>query len=307
MRALAQFMLLTPPAVAAGVWVAVEVVRDFEINGQVHEKLLAILLVTAVIVAIFGGVSKPVYSKAERATLRAFQDAAQEPLSDPFQMSDREFFAPIFRLWRVFALRAAVFIVDVTVLAPAALWLGAQLSSAVGLPVTLSGFWPVVVAGLVVYAIRSLVSLLINLVTWRLRGWWAVRALFLTLIPVAGVGLAVALLGGLHLQPATPGQQAMALIVLAALFSKVSLEFGAPFITTIARVAGNALKLWLVAWLSGWMEIALEISSFWTLILAALIITAVNWFKRLADAPIRPPSDPIMSDYPDFHDVTRFY
>lgn len=118
----------------------------------------------------------------------------------------------------------------------------------------------------------------------------------LRLIPVAGIGLVIALFDGVRLSPAPREQQVLAVIVLAMVFGAVTLYAELPFVTTVLRVAGNGLKLWLVAWLSGWMVVDLEVQGGWTLVLAALVITVVNWFERLLDPP--PPRSP---DWPSSH------
>lgn len=292
-RAVARSAALGLPAVAAAVWAASVTVRDFRIDGDVGSRIGAILLITAVFLALYDAIVRSLLQSIRSAAGQAMQSwakkVADDDDDDPWE-SDGEFFAPFRRFARLVGLQFVVSILALTVLAPTALWLAAMLAALVGLPVTLSGFWTVVTAGIVVGAVRQATRVLVSVITWRIRGWRAVLAIVRLLIPVAGIGLILALFDGVRLTPAPREQQILTVVVLAMLFSAITFEVSAPLVTTILRVIGNGLKLWLVAWLSSWLDLHLEVRTD-TLIWAALVLTVVNWFTRFTN-PRQPPAPP---------------
>ena len=45
----------------------------------------------------------------------------------------------------------------------------------------------------------------------------------------------------------------------------------------LIRVVVNAFLLWLTAWLTSWWSWGLRVEDFWWGVLAAIIITLINW------------------------------
>ena len=66
----------------------------------------------------------------------------------------------------------------------------------------------------------------------------------------------------------------MSLIVLTGLYFLLDFELTVPFLTIALRITINALRLWLVSWLSGFRVVGLKISGFLTFLLTAVIIWA---------------------------------
>jgi hypothetical protein len=198
------------------------------------------------------------------------------------------------RLPTALSVTAALLII---VLVPVTLWLSIRLSAQLGAPVRVTGFWPAVVAGLVFLAIQATASRLLHVLTWRRHSQWVLLGLALHLLHGAGLWLAVIALGGVRLEPAPGIDQALTLVVLGIWIAAVKLEFAAPFLTTIARVAGNALKLWAIAWLTTRMEVTLTVHGFWTLVLASVIVTLVALPAWLVETALLPEDDPFPSPY----------
>ncbi|MDL9977846.1 phage holin family protein [Microbacterium sp. ASV49] len=90
--------------------------------------------------------------------------------------------------------------------------------------------------------------------------------------------------------PFPPGellQEILTLLVIAAIFALVNM-----FVGTVLRVLAfpiyiltlglfslivNGFLLWLTAWLTHWWSWGLRVESFWWGVLAALVITVINW------------------------------
>jgi len=305
MRAAAQYWLWVLPTTAVGVWIAASLVPGYRVDGRPGQQLLAVLVVAVLVAVVIKYLPVPAYrvlGRTEARAVRRFSDEAFNAFNSGFDSAFDSAWKSIRRIWLLILVRLAIELVVLAMVAPAALWLATWLGAALGLPVSLSGLWPTVVAGLVICAVRRLVAEPVGWLTGRGRGRRTARGLFGYLLPLGGLGLAVVVLGGVRLEPAPGARQVLTMAVLAALFVLVRFILMVPFVTTVARVVGNALKLWVVSWLSGWMDVTLQIEGFWTLALAALIVTAVNWPVWFADKPRQPMPDPFWADpFPHHH------
>ena len=134
---------------AAGVWIAALLVPAFDVAGSVGEQVVAVAVVTATFVAATAVVPIPLYRLVRRAFARNMTDLMEEP---DFGVPDKQFFAPIRRILMNAMVTGAIGLLVYLVLAPAALWLATAVLEAAGLPTRLTGFWPTIVAALVVQA-----------------------------------------------------------------------------------------------------------------------------------------------------------
>ncbi|MEE6261024.1 hypothetical protein [Plantactinospora sonchi] len=283
--------IVTLVSTAVAIWIVVQVLPDFELTGPGTEQMLALAVITVVFLAGVGLLPLPLYWLLGRSARRNVRQMAQEP--DP-DASDREFFAPFRRMMVLTGVGTAVGAVVTVVLAPVVLWLSARLCEVLGLPVRLSGLWPTVFAAALVAIISTMVGDLLQLPTGRRRAWRTLRFLAAYLLPMAGLWLTVAWLDNATLRTGDEQQHLFVLVVLAVVFARLDFEVSAPLVTLILMLVINAFKLWLLSWLSSWMILPLQISGFWTFVLAALIVTIVTlpneWLK-----PRRPP-EPTMHD-----------
>lgn len=288
---------------AVGISGAALLLPDFRLDGSVAQRLLAVLAISAVFVVGIGVVPSPVYRALRRAQARNLRDMAEEP---DLYASDREFFAPVRRMWLLGGVSTAISVV----LAPAVLWLSVWLCDALGLSVRLSGFWPTVIVAVVVAAAARMVGWIPALFLGRRRARTAIRALAAYACILAGLWLAVAVLGDVRLESGPGELQVLAMVVFTALFALVDLQVTAPGLTMVAALAINGLKLWLLSWLSTWMDITLRISGFWTFVLAALMLTIAIWLARLGRSAQPQPQapDPILDPFHGHpHDMGPLY
>ena len=280
------------------IWSAVLVLPDFTMDGTRNEQLLALAIIAVVYLAATNLLLLPIAWGTHRAVAREVREMGREP---DWGVSDREFFAPFRRAALFTGAGTAGGLAVTLVAAPIALWLAARLCAAIGLPVRLSGFWPIVIAAAVVAALGALLGDLLRLPLGRRRMLRTLGFVAEYALPTLGLWLVVVLLGDAR-QESGPGErQLLVLVIIAALFAATQIELSAPFLTIALQVVVNALKLWLLSWASGWTILPVRISGFWTFVLAALIVTAVTWPERwiraLRAGPPPPPTpvyDPFM-------------
>jgi hypothetical protein len=284
-----RYWLTVIPASAVAAWIAALLVPAYRVDGAPAAQFLIFLLTGAVFALVFRFLPWPAYRALRPLDRRAARLLRDEDDAAFNAKSDWEFFAPIRFAWLVTALRWLVDLVVTIVAPPIAFWLGTVLGLALGLPVHLDGFWPTVVAGLIVLAVRGWLAQPAKWLTGPRRLTKAARSTARFLVPLGGITAAVAVVDGVDLDPGPWTRQLLTLVVLSSLFLLVSLYLSAPFVTTLLRVVGNGFKLWSVAWLSGWVDPSLRIDGFWPLVLAALIVTAATWLLRFADPPSPPP------------------
>jgi len=85
-----------------------------------------------------------------------------------------------------------------------------------------------------------------------------------------------------------PLPQIVTLLIVAALFAIVNSIIGTVikivafplYILTLGLISLviNGLLLWITAWLTHWWNWGLRVEDFWWGIVAALVITVINWF-----------------------------
>ena len=106
---------------------------------------------------------------------------------------------------------------------------------------------------------------------------------------LAGLLLAERLFEGVQVESGPRWQQLLLLTVVAVLFSYVNPDFNLPGLTTLFLVALGALKLWLLSWLSTWMDLTLQISGFWTFVGTACLLVVLTGPIRLIERLTRRP------------------
>jgi len=261
-------------ATAVGILIAVRLVPDFRLEGSVAQQLSTGLVIAVIFVIGIRLLPILVYLflLLKRVVRRGERHLTEEP---DFGVSDLKFFAPVL---------GAGFLGFVSVVVtPAVLWLSVWLCGVLGLPVQLSGFWPTVVAALVVAAGRRIPLWLFGLVGPAQARKAAAWALGECAAITGGLLLAVAMLEGVWLESGPGEQQLLTLVVLAVLFSFVELDLAIPLVAAVAAMLlVNSLTLWLLSWFSTGMDIMLKISGFWTLVLVAAIVTIATLPIRIA-------------------------
>ncbi|GAA1180923.1 hypothetical protein [Pseudonocardia alaniniphila] len=159
------------------------------------------------------------------------------------------------------------------------LWAVVQALGTIGLSSRLEGFWPTIAAAVVLFAgaglvrFLRLVAMALLMRSRRSQLSWSVAELPLTALALGGGVLllpGVELAAGLSVQLLTVG-------VLATAITSVRLELSVPFLVLPSTFATNALKLWLVGLLSGWMTVPLRIDGLLSLTALALLVTALAW------------------------------
>jgi uncharacterized membrane protein YvlD (DUF360 family) len=259
---------------AFGILVAARVLPDFRLTGPTSQQLLAVVVTTVLFVTGNTLLRLPVNRAVGRAQFQTAQAMSVESEEWQYAVSAR-------RLWLLTGVSLAVTVVVV----PTMLWLATSLSGWFGLPVRLSGFWPTVVGALVIAVVTKLCGMLLVLLRGlgpaRRAAAWGLVEYVATLV---ALWLVVSVLG--DDQPGSGLEQhLLTLFVLAGIFTLVQLQFTAPGLTLIVLVAINVLKLVVVGWLSTWLDAGLEISGFWTFLLAAVFLMVATGPVRLASQP----------------------
>lgn len=159
------------------------------------------------------------------------------------------------------------------------LWAVVQTLGAIGLSSRLDGLWPTIAAAVVLFAgaglvrFLRLVAMALLMQSRRSRLSWSVAELPLTALALGG---GVLLLPGVELT-AGLGVQLLVVALLAEAMVSVRLELRVPFLVLASTFAVNALKLWLVGLLGGWMTVGLRIDGLLYLAMLALLVTALAW------------------------------
>lgn len=100
--------------------------------------------------------------------------------------------------------------------------------------------------------------------------------------------------------PFAPGetlQYVLTLLIVAAIFAIVNTIIGTVlkilafplYVLTLGLISLliNAFLLWLTAWFTGWWSWGLRVEDFWWGVVAALIISIINWFAGIILRPQR--------------------
>ncbi|MER5352309.1 hypothetical protein ABT093_18515 [Kitasatospora sp. NPDC002551] len=252
--------LLDLVATAVGLAVAAAVVAGFELGGPPMAGCAAVFGAAVLLVAVHS---------AGGALVRRFPAGRS----------------------RAFCLRALLLLPLLLAAEPAALWLAVRLAGGVGLSAGPAGPGATVVAAVVVMLVGVTVRHLWSVLADRDGDGTALRGVARHLLAVAGLALVVAVLDGAT-QANGPGwRQLLTLVALGAVlgpkFSRLSLPGRGVRLRSAAGLAvattGNLLKLWLVSWLSTWMELPLSIAGFGAFAAAALIVAVVMLPTSVAD------------------------
>jgi hypothetical protein len=227
----------------------------------------------------------PAYQVWRRAVAAVDDHSAEDSLLD---LSRRDFFAPIHRMWILMGVRLLVDVAGAVVVTPVVLWLAVALCRLVGLSVTLpagaTGLGAVVVAGVVTDAVRAAVQRVTRWLTGPRRLRPAMRDLTELGLVLIGLWLAVRLLDGVDMAPAAAGSGPLVLVTLAAVYTRVNLWISVPGLFVLLLVVIAALKLWLVSWLSSWCAGTLQIDDVGALLVAASFLAVLTLPSRLAEA-----------------------
>jgi uncharacterized membrane protein YvlD (DUF360 family) len=179
------------------------------------------------------------------------------------------------------------------VLGPVMLWVAGELCRGAGLELRISGFWPLLVAAVVLVAAESYLGTLIRVGTRDGREEGAAGPVVLTLAAALGLWLAALALPGARLADGPWWRQLLTLLVLGWLFAlnpKVPVPFlriltsrSGPFLFVVG-VCVNALVLWAVTWFSTGLRLPMHIGGVGGFLLAALLVTALMWVANLPAA-----------------------
>jgi hypothetical protein len=177
-------------------------------------------------------------------------------------------------------------------LIPLDLWLGREMCALFDLPFTIAGWWPLIVASVVV-AVTWIVVMQLERLARSLRGsepggWHVVLRIGLS---VPALWLVIWGVGGVEIGPGQWWEQALVVLLLAVVFTVLDVPLsvtapidhlvaGAPLVAAYAVVA-NGLTLWLISWFSDALDVTLRVAGFGTFVVASLACTAVVWLASL--------------------------
>jgi len=279
---------------AAGVWAAATLVRDFHINGSVSRQIPVVLVIVGVLFTATRLLPAPAYRALQRRIRRTAEHdmRASFDLDVPNDVSERKFFSALRRLWALFGALFGIQVAMGVAVGPVALHLSVRLCEALGLPVRLSGFGATVIAAWVILGLCPVLTYVLRAPTGRIPALQAVYVLVRQALVLSGLLLAARVLDGVRVTAGPEWRQLLVLAVLTVLFTLLAFEFSAPGLTLLFLVTFSALKLWLLSWLSTWMDPALQISGFWTFLGTALFIVALTWPIRVIDGRRRQAEQP---------------
>ncbi|MGW0366111.1 hypothetical protein [Streptomyces sp. NPDC002990] len=286
----------------AGVGVAELFVVGFRLTGDLVRQALAVVF-TAAVVATAVWMASSLVAVVTRPSMRRVQRTlGEEP---DFAGSDKEFFAPVRRLFLLGVLHTLVSLLIVVLVYPLALWAGLRICAAVGLPARLTGLGPVFVSALVVATVAKTARLCFTLFRRRTRraaGCW-LAALVLN---AGGLALAALLLDGVRIDAAPGWRQSVALCAVVCLFmlARVTLSLPVPGAASLVIVAYHCLLLWLICQVLPLTEPRLSIEGFWQLAGTAAIMWAAEWPARLVTRSTQTaaqPPPPLPDPFPPDH------
>ncbi|CAL9350805.1 hypothetical protein SUDANB121_00473 [Nocardiopsis dassonvillei] len=274
----------TAAAHGLGVWAALALVPALRLPGPVSQQALVVLVAVGVFIPaslLLTRVSRrPLVGLAQRNDQSFFDDA------DAWSsQSAWEFFAPIRRRFYIGLALVAVKALAVLATVAAVATLVWGWYAVTGSPIRPPGAGPALAATALAAAVSTTTTTALAVFTKRGRARGAVRATAQYVLCAGAVPL-VTLLDGVRLGEGPLWQQGLLVLALAALFNltvgSLRLSLPVPGAVSAILVASNALRLWLVAWLSTWMVLTLEIGGTGTFLLALAIITAVMAPARIA-------------------------
>ncbi|MCT2583858.1 hypothetical protein [Actinophytocola gossypii] len=257
--------------IALGLWVAALVVTDFVVAG----RWLPSLLVTAVVLTAMVGLVTAGVSAVVRAARRADGTDRGEGHAGRLPTAG----------W--------VLVVLAWLAAPLLLWLSVRISAALGLPVSLTGFWPTVLTGLVILVVRRAVAELVRVVLRHRRPGVLVITGLPVVLCVGVLWLADVVFDGVRLGSGPEWQRWLTLVVLAAVMAVMAsaVDVRGPGMS-IVLVGAVWLLLWLLTSLSTLLDVTLSVSGFWAFAVTAIALSVATWPGRLAHANANQPTGP---------------
>jgi hypothetical protein len=261
-RRAAGWWLVRLAEVAVGMWVA-----SVLVTGLTLAPWPAVVLAATAYQALL------TLARRALALLNRVDRALAERALDAWSDSSERLYLTIAGAWWLFglAVHGAVRV--------GLLWVVVQALGAIGLSSGPAGFWPTIAAAVVLFAGAGLVRFLrqvtmaLLMPSRRSRLSWSVAEIPLTAL---ALGAGVLLMPGVELA-AGLGLQLLAVAVLAMAITSVRLELRVPYLVLASTFAINALKLWLVGLLGGWMTVPLRIDGLLPLAVLALLVTALTW------------------------------
>ncbi|MYQ47041.1 hypothetical protein GTW40_18605 [Streptomyces sp. SID4985] len=302
---------------AVGVWGAALLVAGFRLEGAYGQRIGAVLVVGAVILAV-GEVADRLFALLTRGPRRRVRDGWRRLLEadfddDPFPYDTSDTFgAGLGRLMTLGFAGLVWGLVRDTAGTALGLWAGVRLAAAVGLPVTVTGFWTTALAGVVAAGLRPVAAAVLRTPFSFSRR--AARANVLTVFwyaaNTAGLALAAFALDAVAVAPAPAARQALLLAAVAGLVllaPRFTLRLPLPGAASVVLIAVRALVLWAVLQAAELLHPGLRIAGFWPLVATAALMWALEWPMRLSEAraeaarqpPAPPPVDPF-AHHPPF-------
>ncbi|MEU4149441.1 hypothetical protein [Streptomyces sp. NPDC026659] len=299
---------------AVGVWGAALLVAGFRVEGTYGQRIGAVLAVGAVILVV-GEVADRVFGLLTRGPRRRVRDGWRRLLEadfddDPFPSDS--FGAGIGRLMTLGFAGLVWGLVRDTAGTALGLWAGVRLAAAIGLPVTVTGFWTTALAGVVAAGLRPVAAAVLRTPFSLARR--PARANVLTVFwyaaNTAGLALAAFALDAVAVAPAPAARQALLLAAVAGLVllaPRFTLRLPLPGVASVVLVAVRVLVLWAVLQAAELLHPGLRIAGFWPLAGTAALMWALEWPMRLSEAraeaarqpPAPPPVDPF-AHHPPF-------
>lgn len=243
---------------AAGVWVAAQLVKGMSLEGSAGQQLLALLVVVAV--NVVGVYLSPVLVGVLGGCLGV-------PLMFAFAVAS----------------------------SPLLLWAGVAVCRWLDLPLDIAGFWPLILAAVVVHVVVACAQQVWAARTKSGRRQGALAAIVRTATSFGVLVLIAAVFDGARIETGAGSQQLLTLSVLAVVFIIPDITVNrwgediilmswvsSLLVLAVYAVVANALMLWLISWISTGLTLTLSVSGFVTFLLASLLGTAVMW---LVNAP----------------------
>ncbi|WP_286989867.1 hypothetical protein, partial [Thermomonospora sp. CIF 1] len=280
---------------STGLWATAAVFQGFQLSGSGLQQVTALLIISVVVVPAVWLASQLVLPVLDIVMEVALE---YEPPYRPGDKAAKRGLAGIWKeiplgaiAWMGFLAVSAFIVLGAVslVVGSTAVYLAVRLCGAFDLPVQLAGLW----SALGTYWLASVLGSAFEGVLKILLGGAAallgmLKAAEVALV-VGGLLLAERLFAGVRLESGPHVPQWMALTVVAVLFSALAFQIDLPGLRTLSLVVCGALGLWLLSWLSTWMEFTLHISGFWTFVGTACLLMLLTGPIRLIKRSTRQP------------------
>jgi len=305
----------------AGLWATAAVFQGFQLSGSGLQQVTALLIISVAATTAVSLASLLVALVLGAVMMVAFE---YEPPYRPGDKAAKRVLAGFWKkipfdviAWVGFVVVSALItLVAASLAGSTAVYLAVRLCGAFDLPVQVTGLW----SALGTYWLAVVFGSAFKILLKSLLGGAATLLGMLKTAEVAlvagGLLLAEQLFAGVRLESGPHMPQWVALTVVAVLFSALALQIDLPGLRTLSLVVCGALGLWLVSWLSTWMELTLHISGFWTFVgtacLLMLLTGPIRPLKRSTRQPEPEPEPRLPMDDDPFwhlhhHSFTHFY